>query len=225
VVLGYIAAITARIELATEVLILPQRQAVLVAKQAAEVDILSGGRLRLGVGLGWNRVEMEAMGEDFHTRGRRIEEQVAVLRRLWTEPVVDLHGEFHHLPKVGINPRPERQIPIWFGGTADAAKRRAARLGDGWLMNTPTEADPRAALEQVRGYLAEAGRDPSTFGIETRVGLRGGIERATANADDWRQRGVSHLAVNTMSAGLAWPDGHLEALRQFHEALASHTGG
>jgi probable F420-dependent oxidoreductase len=225
VVLGYIAAITTRIGLVTEVLILPQRQAVLVAKQAAEVDILSGGRLRLGVGLGWNRVEMEAMGEDFHTRGRRIEEQVAVLRRLWTEPVVDLDGEFHHLPKVGINPRPERQIPIWFGGTADAAKRRAARLGDGWLMNTPTEGDPRAALEQVRGYLAEAGRDPSTFGIEARVGLRGGIERATVNADDWRQRGISHLAVNTMNAGLAWPDGHLEALRQFHEALASHTSG
>jgi probable F420-dependent oxidoreductase len=225
VVLGFIAAFTTKLELVTEVLILPQRQTALVAKQAAEIDILSGGRLRLGVGLGWNRVEMEALGEDFHTRGRRIEEQIDVLRRLWTEPVVDFEGTFHHLAGVGINPLPGRQIPIWMGGTADAAKRRAARLADGWMMNTPTEADPVAALEQMRGLLAEAGRDLSTFGIETRVGVHGGIERATALADDWRQRGVSHLAVNTMRAGLEWPAGHIEALRQFHKALVSRVGG
>jgi probable F420-dependent oxidoreductase len=223
VVLGYIAAFTARVELVTEVVVLPQRQTALVAKQAAEIDILSAGRLRLGVGLGWNRVEMEALGEDFRSRGRRIEEQVAVLRRLWSEPVVEFDGEFHHLSKVGINPLPKRQIPIWMGGTADAAKRRIARLADGWMMNTPTEADPVAALEQMRALLADAGRDPSTFGIEARVGLGKGVDLAAALAQEWRQRGVSHLAVNTMRAGLEWPSGHIDALRQLHQAI--HPGG
>jgi probable F420-dependent oxidoreductase len=225
VVLGYVAAFTSRIELVTEILILPQRQTALVAKQAAEIDILSSGRLRLGVGLGWNQVEMEALGADFHSRGRRIEEQIDVLRRLWAEPVVEFDGEFHHLARVGINPLPGRQIPIWMGGTAEAAKRRIARVADGWMMNTPTEVDPTGALEQMRHLLAGAGRDASTFGIEARVGLSGGLDRAITFADDWRLRGISHLSVNTMRAGLAWPGGHLDALRQFHDALASRTGG
>jgi probable F420-dependent oxidoreductase len=224
VVLGYIAAFTTRLELVSEILVLPQRQTALVAKQAAEIDILSGGRLRLGVGLGWNQVELEALGEDFGTRGRRIEEQVDVLRRLWSEPVVDFDGEFHHLPKVGINPLPARQIPIWMGGTSEAAKRRIARIADGWMMNTPIEPDPVAGLEQMRGLVEQAGRDLSTFGIEARVGLRKGIDRAADLAEDWSQRGVSHLAINTMSAGLEWPGGHVDALRRLYQALASRTG-
>lgn len=220
VVLGYIAAITARIELVTEILVLPQRQTALVAKQAAEVDLLSGGRLRLGVGLGWNRIEMEALGMDFATRARRAEEQVELLRRLWAEPVVDFHGEFHALPNVGINPLPGRQIPVWLGGTAEPAKRRAARIADGWMMNTAIEPDPPGALEQMRDILAGVGRDAAGFGIDVRVGVRGGLEKATARVADWRERGVTHTSINTMGAGLDWPAGHVEALRKLWEASA-----
>src|SRR5258708_4182882 len=165
VTLGYLAGITTRLELVTSILILPQRQTALVAKQAAEVDLLSGGRLRLGVGLGWNRVEMEGLGEDYATRGRRMEEQVALLRRLWAEPLVDFTGDFNVISDAGINPLPGRQIPIWIGGTVEAAKRRAARLADGWMMNLPTESDPFAALDPVRGYVPQPGPPPQAFGV------------------------------------------------------------
>jgi probable F420-dependent oxidoreductase len=220
VTLGYIAAITTRIELATEILVLPQRQTVLAAKQAAEVDLLSGGRLKLGIGLGWNRVEMEALGMDFTTRGRRLEEQVELLRRLWTEPLVDFQGEFHSLPKVGLNPLPGRQILIWMGGTAEKAKLRAARIADGWMMNTPTEADPLGALQHMREILIGLGRDPAAFGVEVRVGIRGGIEKAIARVAEWEERGVSHTSINTMRAGLEWPAGHIEALTKLSQALS-----
>ena len=220
VTLGYIAAITTRVELATEVLVLPQRQTAVVAKEAAEVDLLSGGRLRLGVGLGWNRVEMEALGMDFKTRGRRAEEQVEVLRRLWTEPVVEFRGEFHNLPNVGLNPLPGRQIPIWMGGTAESAKRRAARIADGWMMNTPTESDPPGALEHMREILVDLGRDPAEFGIEVRVGVRGGIEKASTRVAGWEEKGVSYTTINTMGAGLGWPAGHINALRELSQALS-----
>jgi probable F420-dependent oxidoreductase len=217
VALGYIAAITSRIELVTEVLILPQRQTALVAKQAAEVDMLSGGRLRLGVGLGWNAVEYQALGEDFGNRGRRVEEQVEILRRLWTEPVVDFKGEFHSIPKAGLNPLPGRRIPVWMGGTADAAKRRAARIADGWMMNTPTEKDPRGALSRVRELVVDAGRSPSDFGVEVRFAVTDGLEKAAEEVSEWRLLGISHATVNTMHGGLRWPGGHLEALRRFSE--------
>ena len=220
VTLGYIAAITRRIELATEILVLPQRQTALVAKQAAEIDLLSGGRLRLGVGLGWNRVEMEALGMDFKTRGRRLEEQVEVLRRLWAEPLVDFQGEFHVLPDVGLNPLPGRQIPVWIGGTAESAKRRAARIADGWMMNTSTEPDPLGALQHMRETLVDLGRDPSEFGIEVRVGIRGGVEKATVRVGEWEERGVSHTTINTMAAGLQWPAGHIDALKELRQALS-----
>jgi probable F420-dependent oxidoreductase len=220
VTLGYIAAITTEIELATEVLVLPQRQTALVAKQAAEVDLLSGGRLRLGVGLGWNRVEMEALGMDFATRGRRLEEQVEVMRRLWADPLVDFEGEFHVLPKVGLNPLPGRPIPVWLGGSAEDAKLRAARIADGWMMNTPTEPDPPGALQHMREILVGLGRDPAAFGVEVRVGIRGGVEKATTRLAEWDERGVSHATINTMGAGLAWPAGHVEALRKLRQALS-----
>ena len=213
VTLGYLAGITSQIELVTSVLILPQRQTALVAKQAAEIDVLSGGRLRLGVGLGWNRVEMEGLGEDYRTRGRRMEEQVALLRRLWEEPLVEFSGDFHAIANAGLNPLPHRRIPIWMGGTVEAAKRRAARLADGWMMNLPIESDPVAALEQVRGYVAEAGRDPLTFGVDVRVGIRNGVDVAAQRAGEWRDHGVSHVSINTMAAALTWPSGHIAALR------------
>ena len=219
VTLGYMAAVTTRLELVTEILILPQRQAVLVAKQAAQVDVLSGGRLRLGVGLGWNHVEYEALGEDFHTRGRRIEEQIEVMRRLWTEPLVDFHGEFHDISNAGLLPLPSRSIPVWFGATAEAAKRRMARVGDGWMMNMGTESDPVAALEQVRGFVDEAGRDGATFPVDVRISLRTGVDKAVGFTSDWVGRGVSHITAMTAGAGLAWPGGHLDRLREYKAAL------
>jgi probable F420-dependent oxidoreductase len=219
VTLGFLAGITSRLELATSILILPQRQTALVAKQAAEVDLLSGGRLRLGVGLGWNRVEMEGLGEDFSTRGRRMEEQVALLRKLWAEPLVDFAGEFDFISNAGLNPLPGRQIPIWMGGTVEAAKRRAARLADGWMMNLPIESDPFAALEAIRSYVAEAGRDVETFGVDVRIGVRKGVDETRQRAMEWRDRGVSHVSINTMAAGLAWPQGHIDALQAVREAF------
>src|SRR5207237_6861582 len=143
-----------RLEFFPGVIILPQRQTALVAKQAATLDVLSGGRLRLGVGLGWNAVEYQALGQEFHKRGKIIEEQVAVLRELWTEPLVNFAGQWHTIPDAGLNPLPiQRPIPIWFGGTAAAALRRAARLGDGWLVNTRLPADALPAFETVRAAL------------------------------------------------------------------------
>jgi probable F420-dependent oxidoreductase len=221
VFLGYLAAITTRIELAPSILILPQRQTALVAKQAAEIDVLSGGRLRLGVGLGWNPVEYEALGEDFSSRGRRIEEQIEVLRRLWSEPVLDYAGNQHHVSKAGLNPLPTRPIPVWMGGTAEAAKRRVARLADGWMINLPVEKDPESAPQEMRTYVEEAGRDPSDFGIDVRVGVRNGVEEALAAAARWEELGVTHFTVNTMRAGLEFPRGHIDALRRFKAGRAA----
>jgi probable F420-dependent oxidoreductase len=217
VTLGFIAAITSRLGLVTGVLVLPQRQTALVAKQAAEVDILSGGRLRLGVGLGWNKVEFEALGEEFNNRGRRVEEQVALLRRLWTEPVVDFRGDFHRVSSAGLKPLPGRRVPIWMGGTARAAKLRLARIADGWMMNSGTEEDPRAALAEVRQMVADAGREAQDFGVEVRVGVSSGLDRTSQRLREWADLGVSHASINTMGAGLSWPQGHLDTLRRARE--------
>ncbi|MDQ6746733.1 MAG: LLM class F420-dependent oxidoreductase [Candidatus Dormibacteraeota bacterium] len=224
VLMGYMAAITTRIELVSEVLILPQRQTALVAKQAAEIDILSGGRLRLGVGLGWNTVEYEALGADFHNRGRRVEEQVEVMRRLWVEPVIDFEGQFHRISKAGLNPLPGRRIPIWMGGTAERAKQRLARLADGWMMNMGTEKDPRAALLHVRELVTAAGRDPGTFGVDVRLGIADGLEKTASDMSEWQELGVSHASVMTMGAGLGWPAGHIDALRRFTELYGAGAG-
>jgi probable F420-dependent oxidoreductase len=220
VFLGYLAAITTRIELTTSILILPQRQTALVAKQAAEIDVLSGGRFRLGVGLGWNPVEYEALGADFGSRGRRIEEQVEVLRRLWSEPDLDYSGDQHHISNAGLNPLPTRSIPIWMGASAEAAKRRVARLADGWMINLPFEKDPESTPQEMRTYVEEAGRDPGEFGIDVRVGVREGIEQALAAATRWEALGVTHLTINTMRAGLQFPKGHVDALRRFKAGQA-----
>ena len=168
VLFGFMAAVTRRLGFCTGVIILPQRQTALVAKQAAEVDVLSGGRLRLGVGLGWNEVEYTALGEAFHDRGRRIEEQIALLRRLWTEPLVEFTGRWHRVPDAGLNPLPvQRPIPIWMGGSHPNVLRRAAQLADGWLPNFRTPADARPALDRLNQDLAEAGRSawPEKRGI------------------------------------------------------------
>ena len=156
--MGYLSAITERVGLVTGILILPQRQTALVAKQAAEIDVLSGGRLRLGIGVGWNTVEYEALGEDFHNRGARSAEQIEVLRKLWAEPVIDYTGDHHRIERAGLKPLPGRQIPIWLGGFSEVAYRRAARLADGFIFGGGSR-DGLAALGQIRGYLDEAGRD------------------------------------------------------------------
>jgi probable F420-dependent oxidoreductase len=216
VLLAHLAAVTRRLELVTEVLVLPQRQTALVAKQAAEIDLLSGGRLRLGVGIGWNAVEFEALGMDFRTRGRRVEEQIALMRRLWAEEVVTVAGDVHRVTAAGINPRPPRgSVPVWIGGSADAALRRAARLADGLMLNVGLrEAEPM--IERVRTLLTEAGRDPGGFGIAGRVTLRDDPEAVLERVDAWGRLGATHVSVNTMGTGLS-PQEHAPRLA----ALAS----
>lgn len=224
VLFGYLAALTS-LDLVTSIIILPQRQTALVAKQAAEVDLLSGGRLRLGVGLGWNRVEYEALGQDFTTRGRRIEEQIALLRRLWTEPSITFDGAYDQVTGAGLAPLPvQRPIPVWFGAFSPPAYRRAGRLADGWFpqMSPGPELDEAKAI--VDGAAAEAGRDPATLGMEGRVNWTGNPDALAGVAGRWREAGATHLAVNTMGAGLGSVDGHLTALALTAETLGLGKG-
>jgi len=221
VLFGYLAAITRRVGLVTSVIILPQRQTALVAKQAAEVDVLSGGRLRFGIGVGWNQVEYEGLNEDFHTRGARSEEQIAVLRALWTQPVVSFHGRWHQINEAGINPLPvQRPIPIWLGGHSEAALKRTARLGDGWFPQRPPDDEARVMIERLREYTQAAGRPAAAVGIEARMGIGSLPESGWATyADSWRQLGATHLSVNTMGANLATPQDHIDALRRAKDIL------
>lgn len=220
VMFGYLAAITTTVELVTGVIILPQRQTALVAKQAAEVDLLSGGRLRLGIGIGWNAVEYEALGEDFGNRGKRSEEQIGVLRRLWTEPSVTFDGRYHRVTGAGLAPLPvQRPIPVWIGSASDAGYRRAGRLADGWF---PMMA-PGPGLDRARAVLSVAaegaGRDPSAIGMEGRATWRGDDDAALQEIGAWAQAGASHLSINTMGAGLATVDAHLDVLSRLSAAL------
>ncbi len=223
VLFGYLAAVTTRLELATAVIILPQRQAALVAKQAAEVDVLSKGRLRLGVGLGWNAVEYEALGEDFHTRGRRIAEQIRLIRALWREEIVDLRGKWHRVDRAGLNPVPvQRPIPVWMGGGYVAAKkelvepalRRIAKIADGWF--THVQPDDERAIARFRELVREAGRDPATVGLEGRVNAwRVPPEQWPREVEWWRRVGATHIELNTMAAKYRSLDEHLAALERF----------
>lgn len=219
VLFAFLAAVTTRIRFAPGVIILPQRQTALVAKQAAEVDVLSGGRFTLGVGLGWNIVEYEALGENFHNRGRRIEEQIEVLRLLWTQEVVDYTGKWHRINRAGLNPMPiQRPIPLWMGGTAEAAVRRIARLADGWFWNYPLRDDSRARLEAFRQYVREAGRDPAKVGVQARVSAAKSEPEAWARAvDTFAAMGIDRLEFNTMGAGFKTVDEHVKALQRFLE--------
>jgi probable F420-dependent oxidoreductase len=222
VLFGFLAGVTTRLQLTTGIVILPQRQTALVAKQAAEVDVLSSGRLRLGVGLGWNHVEYEALGMDFQTRGRRMEEQVAVLRKLWTEPLVTYRGAAHTIDNAGLNPMPiQRPIPIWFGGAAEPALKRAARLADGWMPagRKPDEA-MKHLIEQLDKFLAAAGRDRQKFGIDPWISIQGAQkDEWRRRVEAWRQLGATHVAVDTMRAGLTSPQAHIDAIRSFREVL------
>ena len=217
VLFGYMAAITSRVELVTGVLILPQRQTALVAKQAAQVDVLSGGRLRLGIGVGWNYVEYDALGEDFHTRGRRQAEQVEVMRRLWTEPVVDYTGRFHRIDRAGLLPMPTRSIPVWMGGFSDPAYNRAAQIADGFIFTSRAANAPEMAAS-MREKVAAAGRDPSAFGIEGIVSAQGSPDDWTSALQTWRNAGASHLSMVSMNLGLD-AGGHIGMLEQYAGAI------
>lgn len=219
VLFGYLAALT-HLELVTAVVILPQRQTALVAKQAAEVDILTGGHLRLGVGVGWNQVEYEVLGMNFHTRGRLIEEQIEVMRLLWSQQSVTYKGRFHTISDAGINPLPvQRPIPVWMGGTADVALRRIARLGDGWFPEESPD-KVREPLERLRRYAQEAGRNPSTIGIEGRIHARNGnLNTWLHQTEAWSKLGATHVSLNTMGAGFTSVNEHIATLRRYKEAL------
>ena len=212
----------------TGILILPQRQTALVAKQAAEVDVLSGGRLRLGIGVGWNPVEYEALGEDFHTRGRRSEEQIEVLLALWTQQVVNFTGHWHQITYAGLNPMPvQRPIPIWIGaGSAaspiptQAALRRIAALADGWFPLFPPDDAGRKVIARIRDYAKEAGRDPASIGLEGRATVAGkGPEDWVTEVKAWEGLGATHLSLGTSGAGLKSPDAHIDAIRRFKEVV------
>ena len=221
VLFSFMAGVTQTIQFTTGILVLPQRETALVAKQAATLDVLSNGRFRLGVGIGWNPVEYVALNQDFHTRGKRIEEQVTLLRELWTKPLVTFNGRWHTIPDAGINPLPiQRPIPIWFGGGADAVLRRIARMGDGWLPNYRRAADAQPSLEKLERYLAENGRSMADIGLEARVYYRPGeLDTLIKRTAEWHAAGATHLTINTMGAGFA-PEEHLNAIRQLAEALA-----
>ena len=221
VLFGYLAACTG-LELVTGVIILPQRQTALVAKQAAEVDLLTQGRFRLGVGLGWNAVEYEALGASFGDRGRRMSEQIPLLRRLLTEPVVTHVGEFDRITAAGLAPLPrQRPIPIWIGGQSPPAYRRVGRLADGWFPQVP----PGPRLDEASAIVAEAaieaGRDPATLGMEGRVSWSNdGVAKLVDHIGRWRDAGATHVSINTMNAGLGHVERHLEVLADVAAALS-----
>jgi probable F420-dependent oxidoreductase len=217
---GFLAAIT-HLELVTGIIVAPQRQTALLAKQAAEVDILSNGRFRLGIGVGWNPVEYEALGQDFSTRGQREEEQIGLLRRLWTERSVTHHGTSDHITGAGLAPLPiQRPIPIWLGGRSPVAYRRMGRLADGWFPRVEPGPDLDAARAIIAAAAAQAGRDPAAIGMQVRVSWgAGGADELIGNAERWRDAGATHLSVNTMGSGLRGLDAHLDALARAGGAL------
>ena len=222
VLFGYLAGVTEKIQLTTGILILPQRQTALVAKQAAAVDVLTGGRLRLGVGVGWNDVEFEALGESFRNRGRRCAEQIELLRLLWTNEVVSYTGRYHKVTDAGINPLPvQRPIPIWFGGGADRVVERIGRLGDGWFPQFQPDSAGQERIARMREAVKAAGRDPDKVGIEGRLNIAGGNADSWAReAAAWAEAGATHISINTMRADLPNPEAHIKAIEEFKTAVS-----
>ncbi len=218
---SFMAGITEKIEFATGILILPQRQTALVAKQVATLDILSGGRLRFGVGIGWNAVEYKALDQDFHTRGKRVEEQIELLRKLWTMPLVKFKGQWDAIPDAGLNPLPvQRPIPIWFGGHAEAVLRRVGTMGDGWMTNYRTASDAEPSLKTIEQYADSAGRNRQEIGIEARITYGSGKPNDwVRRVNEWKAVGASHISFNTMGADFSKPEDHFQALKRFAETM------
>ncbi len=233
VLFGFFAGIAPNLGYATDVMVLPQRQTILAAKQAAQVDLLCGGRLRLGIGIGWNYVEYEGLGVPFKQRAARQEEQMALMRELWTKPIVNFEGRFHKVSHAGLNPMPvQRPIPIWLGGMSEPVIKRVGTLADGWMPNFPsmggrktkasptTEEEPIVIVERMRSYARAAGRDPAS------IGMNGDIWFLNATPEVWNQSleayralGMSHVTIKTLNAGLRGPDQHIAALRRVRESL------
>lgn len=216
VLFGYLAAVTTRLELVSGVVILPQRQTALVAKQAAEIDILSGGRMRLGVGVGWNPVEYDGLGKNFKDRGARSEEQIRLLRELWTHESITFNGKWESIEAAGIEPLPvQRPIPIWIGGYAEETVKRVARLGDGWFPWREPDAEMRDTLARLRQYTIDAGRDPEQIGLEPQLSLfRGGPDYWHQHVEGWKELGAGYISVNTMKCGFTSPAEHLAAIER-----------
>jgi probable F420-dependent oxidoreductase len=220
---GFLAGLTRRIGLITGCVILPQRQTVLVAKQATDVDLLSNGRLTLGVGAGWNPVEYDALGQDFHTRGRRLDEQVGLLRRLWSEPLLSWTGEFDRVDRACIIPRPKRRIPIWVGGFTEAAFRRGARLGDGFVFAGPPEA-VISGWARVRHHLAEAERPAEGFGALYIMTSATSVDAVLETTERWERAGGTHVSVYTMDQRFDTAARHVEYLDRLQRRLPGRGG-
>ena len=220
--LAYLAAVTKSIRLSTGVLVLPQRQTGVVAKQAAEVDILSEGRLRLGVGSGWNHVEYSSLDSEWKTRGARQAEQIVVLRRLWTEDLVTYSGRFHDLREVAVVPPPiQRPIPIWLGGGSDVVVRRAAEIADGWMPIMAPNAEAEAKLADLRSRLIALGRDPDTFGLEGWLRVNDPVPQVWGEAAaGWRRLGAQMVMLYPMYRMTTF-DEQIETLRRFKEVASA----
>ena len=217
---SWLAALTSKIEFATGILILPQRDVRLVAKQATQLAILSGGRFRLGVGGGWNRAEAESLNSDFSTRGKRMDEQLELLERLFREPLVDFDGEFHQVKRCGINPLPDPIPEIWVGGYADPVLKRVARFGHGWMPATLPAGKEYEILDKLHQYLRLNGKDPNTFGLDARMVLaKFDRKEWTKEYLRWRDLGATHFRVNTMGLGFTRPDEHLKILSFFQKMI------
>ena len=213
--LSFLAGATSTIGLLTAVLVLPMRQAVVVAKQAAEVDFVSGGRLRLGIGVGRSPREYEATGADYHNRGRRIEEQLSLMRKLWTEEWVTFHGEWHQANDIGLTiPPVQRPIPVWMGGGSDRALERMGRMSDGWLS---TKLEPTAGgMAKIRASAAAAGRDPTSVALEGRLEIQGTTPDAwAAGVEAWAEVGATHLTIR----GDGTPAEQIELARRFKDEV------
>jgi probable F420-dependent oxidoreductase len=211
---AYLAGITQRIELVTGVLVLPQRQTLLVARQAADVDLLSGGRLRLGVGLGWNYVEFEALGQDFHTRGVRMEEQIILLRRLWSESPISFKGRFDRIDRAGLNPLPKRAIPIYCGGAVEPGYKRAAKLADGFIFGGPLQEKVLPAWQRLQRYLLDEGRSIEAFGADYMLTDATNPQSALDQMHRWQDAGGTHVAIRTMGLGFSTAQQHLDFLSE-----------
>ena len=217
---AFIAAVTKKLDMITTVMILPQRQTVLVAKQAAELAILSNNRFKLGIGVGWNTVEYTGLNENFKNRGKRQEEQVELMRLLWESEVLEYKGDYHHIDKASINPRPSKSVQIWFGGGAPQLIERCADLGDGWIpLMGPNEA-ARKTLAAIKEKRESKGLDWDNFGVQAQAQYAGGdAERWNKHAEKWRNLGASHLAIATHNAEPTNVDGHLGRIKEYLKAV------